>query len=231
MRASSTPLRVVSANLLNGSVDPAWLADLVVSLRADVVALQEADPPHYEALAAELPHGHFEEGADHTGMGIALRHPERHVAPVPLAWRDAHEVLLHPEDWPGLTRPLRVTNVHVAAPHVYRPPFYGFLLRRRQVAQLERHFESASEPRVVIGDFNATPMWPAYKRLATHFTDAAISVAQAKGRPVLPTWGWQGGRRRLRLDHAFTRGIRAEHFEVVPLEGSDHSAIVVDLVG
>ena len=84
---------------------------------------------------------------------------------------------------------------------------------------------------VVIGDFNATPMWPAYKRLATHFTDAAISVAQAKGRPVLPTWGWQGGRRRLRLDHAFTRGIRAEHFEVVPLEGSDHSAIVVDLVG
>jgi endonuclease/exonuclease/phosphatase family metal-dependent hydrolase len=223
-------LRVVSANLLNGNVDPAWLRDLVREMRADVVVTQEADPRHYDALAEDLPHGHFEEGAYHTGMGISLKRPAA-FARVPLAWRAAHEALLAPEDWPELSRPLEIMNLHVAAPHVYRPPFYGFLLRRKQVAQLVEHFQKPSGAKLVIGDFNATPHWPVYKNIAEHFTDAAIAVAQQKGTGVEPTWGFPDKKRRLRLDHAMTRGVCARDFHVVALEGSDHSAIVVDLAG
>ena len=68
-------MRIVSANLQNGNVDPVWLRDLVQAMHADVVVLQEADPPHFEALSVELPHGRFEPGEHHTGMGMALGRP------------------------------------------------------------------------------------------------------------------------------------------------------------
>ena len=224
-------MRIVSANLRNGSVDPGWLRELVQALRADVVVLQEADPPHFEVLSADLPHGRFDPGEDHTGMGIALRGPAKTSA-IPLAWRYAQQARLDPADWPELTRPLAIMNIHIAAPHVSRPPLYGFLLRRRQVRQLEAHFEEAfddSHGTLVIGDFNATPLWPVYRRIAPLFTDAAIAVAQQLGRPLEPTWGRPEGRRFLRIDHAFTRGVEHRDFQVVALPDSDHSAIVVDL--
>jgi endonuclease/exonuclease/phosphatase family metal-dependent hydrolase len=223
-------LRVVSANLLNGNVDPAWLRDLVSSMEADVVALQEADALHYEAVSEALPYGRFAEGENSTGLGIALRRPAERFESVPLAWREAQEVVLHPQDWPELERPLQIMNVHVVAPHARRPPFFGLLLRRKQVRGLEAHFEKSGDPRrLVIGDLNATPIWPVYRRLAAQFTDAAIAVAQRQGRGVEPTWGFKDGRRLLRIDHALTRGVHARDFHVVALEGSDHSAIVVDL--
>jgi endonuclease/exonuclease/phosphatase family metal-dependent hydrolase len=216
-------------------VDPVWLRDLVQALHADVVVLQEADSPHFEALSAELPHGCFAPGARRTGMGVALRHPGE-LGAVPLAWRSAQRVRLEPGEWPKLSRPLAILNLHVAAPHVYLPPLYGFFLRWRQVRQLEAHFDEAlgaasqSHGTLLIGDLNATPIWPVYRRLASHFTDAAIAVAQQRGRDVEPTWGWPNRRRLLRLDHALTRGVGHRDFQVVPLAGSDHSAIVVDLL-
>jgi len=224
-------LRLVSANLRNGRVDPGWLRELILALRADVVALQEADPPHFEALSAELPHGCFEPGEGHTGMGIALRN-EAETAALPLAWRSAQRARLEPVHWPRLSRPLELVNVHIAAPHVYLPPLYGFILRGRQVRQLEAHFDRPEDDRdasVLIGDFNATPLWPVYRRLAPLFSDAAIAVAQQRGRPVEPTWGRPGGRRWLRIDHAFTRGVEHLDFQVLALPDSDHSAVVVDL--
>jgi endonuclease/exonuclease/phosphatase family metal-dependent hydrolase len=221
-----------------GRVDPVAFCELMTALRADVVVMQESDVVHSDALAAAgWPHGHFEPRADHTGMGIALRNPVAAVTPVPMAWREGWEATLEPAHWPQLSRPLTITNLHVAAPHVRRPPFYGFLLRRRQANQLDAHFEaklpaadSAGRANLVIGDFNATPIWPLYGRIAKHFTDEAIAVAQRLGRDVEPTWGPLGRARRLRLDHAMTRGISARDVHVVAIEGSDHSALVVDLV-
>ena len=224
-------MRIVSANLQNGKVDPVWLRDLVQAMHADGVVLQEADPPHFEALSVDLPHGRFEPGEHHTGMGIALRSPAETTA-IPLAWRCAQQARLDPADWPKLSRPLAIVNLHIAAPHVYLPPFYGLILRGRQVRQLEAHFDAAfdsSHGTLVIGDFNATPIWPVYRRIAPQFTDAAIAVAQQRGRPLEPTWGWPSARRFLRVDHAFTRGVAHIDFQVVALPGSDHSAIVVDL--
>ena len=94
------------------------------------------------------------------------------------------------------------------------------------IVEAERDGSHAS---VLIGDFNATPLWPVYRRLAPLFSDAAIAVAQQLGRPVEPTWGRIGGRRWLRIDHAFTRGVEHRDFQVLALPDSDHSAIVVDL--
>lgn len=212
------------------------------SLHADLVAIQEAEPQHWEALAARLPHGAFHAGARSTGMGLAARHPVE-TRQLPLVWRPAPWLRLEPAHWPGLSRALDVLNVHIAAPHVYRPPGYGFWLRRLQLQALEAHLHDALGPldgasserdgtprTLLVGDFNATPRWPLYRRLAGQLTDAALATAQRRGRPVEPTWGHlRRGRRWLRIDHAFTHGVDALDVQVVPLLRSDHSALVVDL--
>ena len=224
------PLRLLSANLWNGAADPAAFAGLVESLEADVVAVQELSPEQAEALADVLPHGQLDPSRTHLGMGIAMRCPGK-IARVSMPLRDAHTVMLHPGDWPELPEPIEVVNVHIAAPHV-SPLLSGFVKRRRQMRALLDYLTSTWDrsPRALLGDFNATPIWPVYRRISSHLTDAAVAAAQQRGRPVSATWGpgpaWP---RMLRIDHGFVRGLRVEDFQVVPLPDSDHSAIVMDL--
>ena len=88
---------------------------------------------------------------------------------------------------------------------------------------------SSSESHVVVGDLNSTPLWPAYRRIASHLTDAAVAVAKKRSRPAEPTWGPLGRGKWFRIDHGFVRGVSVEDFQVVELHVSDHSAIVMDL--
>ena len=82
-----------------------------------------------------------------------------------------------------------------------------------------------------MGDFNSTPLWPAYRRIRSHLTDAAVAVAERRGRRVGRTWGpWASAPRLLRIDHGFVSGLEVEEFRVVEVFGSDHSAIVMDVV-
>ena len=73
-------------------------------------------------------------------------------------------------------------------------------------------------------------MWPVYRRMASRMEDAARTLAQREGRPPEPTWGPRpSGRAILRIDHAFVEGVAPQRFRVVPIEGSDHRAIVLDI--
>ncbi len=90
--------------------------------------------------------------------------------------------------------------------------------------------ELESPARLLVGDFNATPYWPWYRRMASQFTDAAVAVAARVGTAPKPTWGpWPGAPKLLRIDHGFLRGLEVEEFEVFEVSGSDHSALVMDL--
>ncbi len=223
------PLRVLSANLWNGRADASAFADLVVALSADVVAVQEVTPDQAEALARALPHGQIEPDWDHHGMGIALQRPATH-SKIELHRRPARVATLSPEDWPHLERPVEITNLHIAAPQILFP-YVGLAARRIQMRDFDAHFAGMDDAaRVLVGDFNSTPRWPVYQRIASQFSDAAVAVAQLRGRKAEPTWGpWAGSPRVLRIDHGFIRGLRAEEFQVVEIVGSDHSAIVMDL--
>ena len=126
-------------------------------------------------------------------------------------------------------------NVHFAAPHVLHP-VTGLLERRGQIREFLRELDEQGAgvgcQRIVVGDFNATPLWPLYWRMASQFTDAAVAVARQSGRRTRRTWGpGFGTPRLLRIDHGFVaKGMRVDEFQVVPVLGSDHSAIVMDVL-
>jgi len=217
-------LRLISANLLRGSADPGALCELIEREGAAVVAVQELGAELAEALGRTLPYGKLEPTPDGLGLGVALRRPAA-VERLPLPVRDARVARLEPEDWPELDAPLEVMNVHIAAPHT--PDW-----RRRggQVAGIERYLEATRRPRVLVGDLNATPLWPVYRRLATRLDDAARQVARRQGRRPRRTWGpTPGSPRLLRIDHVLVEAVEVHDVRVVPLPGSDHSAVIVEL--
>lgn len=220
-------LRVLSANLWNGAADPAGFAALVEDLKPDVVAVQELTPPQADALAAVMPHGHLEPAEGFMGMGIAVRRPVS-VVRLSLPYRDAQVAKVTVGDADGRT--IEVVNVHVRAPHNL-PRLRGALERRGQLQGLMRHIaETPDQLRIVLGDFNATPLWPLYRRVAARMVDAAVDAARRNGGRTSATWGpWPGAPRLLRIDHVFVNGLSAEHFRVVSVPGGDHSAVVADL--
>ncbi|MCZ6783546.1 MAG: endonuclease/exonuclease/phosphatase family protein [Proteobacteria bacterium] len=246
LRKSPKSLRVASANLCGGQADAGALRDWIEQHEIDVLATQELSRAQADAIRQILPHGDLDPTPDRRGMGLALRQPGE-VYRVSLGYRHADVAQLDPDDWPELEAPLEVINVHLCAPHLY-PPFGAMVRRRRQVRRLEAYLRNGangqlpaaiadaagangSPRRVLVGDFNATPLWPLYRRISSHLTDAAVAVAQQRGRPLEPTWGpWPGAPRMLRIDHGFVGGVEVDAFEVHDLVGSDHSAIVMDLL-
>ena len=219
----------MSANLWNGAAEPCAFAELVAELDPDAVATQEMTPEQADALARVLPHGVLEPARDFTGMGIALRHPAA-VRRLALPCRDARIAEVRWESTAGARVELELLNVHVVAPHAQpHPTAWG--IRRGQLRGLVRHLvASPRRRRVLVGDLNATPLWPVYRRLVAHLSDAEVMAARRHGRAVRRTWGpWSGSPRLLRIDHALVHGLAVEDFRVLRIAGGDHSAIVVDL--
>lgn len=228
--AEGERFRIVSANLWNGGADPESFAALVAKLAADAVAMQEMTPEQADAVARELPYGQLDPARDHSGMGIALRRPAARVHRLGLPCRDARIAEVCLQHAAGASLDFEILNLHIQAPHAVAR--WGVLRRRRgQLLGIVRHVDaSPHRRRVLIGDFNATPLWPLYRRLAARLTDAAVAAARHHGRPTARTWGpWPGSPRLLRIDHAFVHGLAVADFHVLPIAGGDHSAIVVDL--
>jgi endonuclease/exonuclease/phosphatase family metal-dependent hydrolase len=218
-------VRVLSANLANGRAHADAFAALVDDVAPDVVVVQELDPGQAEALARVMPFGKLEPARDHHGMGIALREPGT-IRRLPLPYRGAFvaELPLAGDDT------LEVVNLHLAAPHVQPLP-RRLRERRGQLRDVLAYLDvTPRRRRILAGDLNATPLWPAYRRLRARFDDAAIEAARRLGRRPARTWGpWPGSVRLLRIDHVLVRGLIAREARVLPLRGSDHSALLAEL--
>ena len=211
---------LLSLNCWNGRARPDAIAELLAAHHIDVVCLQELGPEQAEAVQSVLPHGKLSPARDFRGMGIATRFPAE-VLPIPLRRRSAWATELRPADWPALPHGVQVIDVHLQAPHTW--PWRSLPIRRAQLAGLEAWLAAHPFPhRVLAGDFNSTPIWPAYGRLRRGFADAA----QAERERPPPTWGpGASAPRLLRIDHVFTAGVDALDWEVLRVPGSDHSAV------
>jgi endonuclease/exonuclease/phosphatase (EEP) superfamily protein YafD len=217
-------IRIISANLASGRADASSFARLAHALGADVVAVQELATVQAEALARVLPFGRLE--VRPYMMGIGLRQPSC-VRRIALAGRDAYiaEVTSNASG-----EVITVANAHIIAPHM-GPPWKVAALRCRQIHGLETYLRSAPRPLVLVGDLNSTPLWPAYRRLSAFLTDAAAETARLERRRARRTWGLRYGPRLFRIDHALVAGVIVEKVQVLPITGSNHYAVVVDVRG
>lgn len=216
-------LRVLSINLLVDSADPDDLRRVIVDADPDVVCAQELGPSTAAAISDILPHGCLDPKDDFFGLGIATRHPVT-TERLDMERRPGWVARLIPENWPNLSRPLDVFDVHLSNP-IDRPWRDTRAARRRQIAQIADAALQRDAGSVVIGDMNATPVWHEYKLLTELGVDAARSTRSQKR-----TWSQLlCGPRLLRIDHAFVAGAQPVATSTVRVRGTDHSALIVDI--
>ena len=168
-------IRLLSCNLRAGRADPVALQSIIERHRIDVACAQELGDRLAKTLSCVLPEGHLAPDARRRGLGIASRRPVS-VRPLPLDGRDGLVARLSPSDWPQLRGPFEIVNLHMLAPHAW-PYFPRRARRTNQLAQLLEYLRAnTAPPRAVVGDLNATPMWPAYKRVAAIYRDGVREV-------------------------------------------------------
>jgi endonuclease/exonuclease/phosphatase family metal-dependent hydrolase len=234
----------MTANLMGRrGAEARALAALVEREAPDVLALQELAPEQALALAATglFPFGGAEPLDDLRGSALLLRHPGE-VRRLPLPQRNGWIAALRlpasgaiPAVAAGAAAGawgLEIISVHITPPH-HLPPWEMARQRQEQVRALRAHLAlPAAQPRVLLGDLNSTSLFPAYRVLTASLTDAALAAASRNGGRTYPTWaprpGWP---RLLRIDHALVdRSLHVESLRVLDLPGSDHAAVLIEVV-
>jgi endonuclease/exonuclease/phosphatase (EEP) superfamily protein YafD len=221
--ASRAPhARIVSANLRFNNEDRALLLAEIEGFRADVIVLEEVTPAWWTAIERSGLRASHPEVAkvirdNPGGMAILSRHP---LTDIEVRYANA---------WPIITATIAIDGrrVHVAGVHPVAP-ISSFANNQRAQRVITAIARDLARPRVVVGDFNASP----YNRWHRQLLDLGLRDAhEVVGRPFATTWpNGRGLLPPLRLDYVFAERT------IVPLDaregrgqGSDHRPIVVDL--
>jgi endonuclease/exonuclease/phosphatase (EEP) superfamily protein YafD len=220
--AHAPHLRVASANVRYDNLDHRPLLAELQRTHADIIVMEEVTPAWWRAIVAGgLVRTHpvvvKAVRPDPGGMVVLSRHPLTNV------------VVHHADGWPIITATLALGGraVHLAGVHLVAP-LETFDRNQRAQRAITGIARGLARPRVVVGDFNASP----YNRWFHQLLDLGLrDAAESVGRPFATTW--PNGRHLvppLLLDHLFADP------PIVPLhvregrgEGSDHRPIVVDL--
>ena len=223
-------VRLMTANLLKGGTTAESLYDVLTEIKPDILAVQELTAAVAPVLRDEFPHHQLTIDPESPGVGMAARRPVSWEE-LPMTGRSAVVATLQPADWPEFTGPVEIIAIHLTNP-IGGLPWTTARARRGQVTAIERRMAtSAVARRVLCGDLNATPMWPAYRRLRRHYQDGIGEVEARQGRRPARTWApLRKGPKLLRIDHVLVSGLRVVSTQTVPLAGSDHLAVVADLV-
>jgi endonuclease/exonuclease/phosphatase (EEP) superfamily protein YafD len=217
-------LRVVVANLAVLNPTPGEAAAVLRALEPDVLVVPELVEAGRRALREagverDLPHV-VVESAGRESVGLMSRTPLRDVV-----LRGAGSRLL-----PQATVDVAGTAVRVHAAHPLPPVGALEPLWRAGLADLARQAAAERLPLVVAGDLNAGRHHGPFRRLtATGLRDAH----DERGRGLARTW--PAALPVLHLDHVLVRDGRGARLGVrdvreVRLPGSDHLAVVADLV-
>ncbi len=215
--------RLMTANLLNVRSDPAALATLLERFDPDVIVAQELGPFAAEVIAGRYPNHHLRPALDSTGRGAGSR-LEARFGDLPTPVRPFIQGKIEAA---GTT--LNMASIHLTNPIDF-PWWRSVSERTQQLQALFAWADALQGPILVAGDINASPRWPAYKRIARRWDDLVADYSIRSGVRPERTWGpIPGWPRLLRIDHVFGSGVSASGTGVHRVEGSDHWAVVVDL--
>jgi endonuclease/exonuclease/phosphatase family metal-dependent hydrolase len=214
-------MRIVTVNLFDGRVVPGELARFLDRFDPDVVCAQEVGHNAARILEARFPYGRVEPAFHWMGRAMVGRRPVE-VASLDLSFRGGYVGATTMDDGADV----EVIGLHLANP---LDLVNGIPARRRQLAELEIAL-TLPRRRILVGDLNATPAWPAYRRLRRYLRDGVTDWAVRTGRRPPPTWGKRPGWPAvLRIDHVLTSGVEVVGLDVVSIAGLDHRALVADV--
>lgn len=226
----------------DGRVSPERIAEVIAGCRADIIALQEVDVgrertggyDQADVIAGLLDMRHHFHPALHVleeryGDAILTPHPSRIMRAGALPGLDRRP-WLEPRGalWAEIAiegRTLQVLTTHLG------------LAGGERLAQAEALLgpdwlgdPRCGEPRILMGDFNATPWTRAYRRIAKTLTDARRIARTRQGGPTFPSRVPV-----LRIDHVFVGPeIVVEGVAVVATKlsrvASDHLPLVAEIV-
>lgn len=218
------PVRVLALNLGVGYAHADQVVALARARDVDLVAIQEltpeaADGLDREGFSSDYPHRVLRPGPQADGGGIYSRWPLRDGGSLPAAFDQPVADVEVPD-----SIPIRLVSVHPMAPAT-----------PSGTAEWERDFRvlppasSARLPLVLAGDFNATLDHANLRELlATGYRDAA----EVTGDGLVTTWPsrleWK---LPVTLDHILAeKGIAIGSYDVEKIDGSDHRAVIAELI-
>ncbi len=213
-------MRLMTANLYNGRAEVSALNALLEELQPDLLVAQEVGFDAAELLERVFAHGVVEGADDCSGTAMVAQFPID-VEQLDLEGRSGVSTNLTA----GAGHTTAIFGIHLSNPV---DGLGSIRARARQVDTLSR-LTSGIDRLVILGDCNATPIWPTYRRLVRSFDDGVAEWASRLGETPKRTWSARPGTPPLlRIDHVFTRGLSLDAVRVDVLAGSDHKTLTVD---
>ena len=223
MRDGGAAVRVVFSNILIFNDDVGRLVAWIEDSDPDIVVATEVSPRHVERMAGAMAGYPFRvlEPREHPfGMVVYSRYPI-----------SGESITEFADGIPSTSDPVMVTvgvetpagTLHVAGLHLSTPVTpRRFARRNGQFATAGDILAELEAPKLVVGDFNATP-WSAGLR-------AFLLETRLFGVNTRPTWPVWFGFAGIPIDHAFaSRDLRILDIETGPAIGSDHRPLLIDV--
>lgn len=217
--AGAPEVSIVAANLLFGNEQIDDAADALLELDVDVLALSEitpeiADRLHRHPLADRYPHRVERPAPLASGLVIWSRLPLGPVGDQP-EFRRAIDTTIVTGD--GL---LRLLLVHPP------PPIFDRDQWHTELRAIPGVVSETAFPTVVLGDFNASPFHPPFRRMVGEADLHDVLVD--RGRPFAATWPTDSLLPPFTsLDHILLqRSVATVDAGVATIPGSDHRAVV-----
>ena len=217
-----TRVKLLAANVLfyNENFEP--LERLVAAEQPDVLVIVECTLAWRErlrGLEATYPYSIAEPRSHGFGIGLWSKRP----------LLDPRAVLLSNGDAPVLFAGLEVDGqaVQIAAVHLLSPLDPGrFAERNTQLSALTEALNRWSGPRLVVGDFNATPWSP----FLTQFLRESGLRDSRVGFGIQASWPQQIPLLRIPIDHLFVSPELVVHDRRLgPPINSDHRPVIAEI--
>jgi vancomycin resistance protein VanJ len=240
---AGTPVRVMTANLLQSNANYDSLAAALAHHQPDLVALQELGTSMAArartGLADHYPYQALDPSDSTFGMGILSRHPMR-APPSPAMGYDSCQC--QQASLEVQSRSVVVFNAHPIAPFIPTSRLGRFPMpadfqaegHERTVETILERASSIQQPLLLMGDFNVTERQPTYRRIRQRLRDAHYEAGWGLGL-TFPARLWRFSDfpmfPLLRIDYIFhDDSWSVNRVWTGDLAGSDHRYVVADLV-
>jgi endonuclease/exonuclease/phosphatase (EEP) superfamily protein YafD len=221
--ANSSPLRVVSLNVLTSNQDYETITTYLRETNADIVLLSEIEPELMTVIKSSLadfyPHVYNEAMEGTHGLALVSRLPFVQTETILLGERH-HRFLTAELQWQG-----KRFKIYGSHPHA---PLSGRWAKSRdeEIKVIREHIKQESKPHILLGDFNASPWSTPMTQLSaqTNLRHGALGLG------IYPTWRYKTMLLGAPIDHILvSEEWQVSSYKVERDVGSDHFPVLAEL--